>query len=276
MRVSRPIIVTLPDYGVRFAESAHAVGFRMAERTDPYHKLIYVLSGKVAYREKRRASPVEAGAGSVLIVPRGVVHTITDQATSILLLLCLSGDFLDREPELARLWLPLTRVVDHQLELSRPGRQRLEGMWRQAMVEAQPVRLGGGITVRAMAAQTLVLLARLPAQAGGAEASARVAAVRREIEETFYDEWDLDRAAARAGLSRRRFTDLFRAAAGRTFWAVLNDLRLAHAATLLQRGEHSIMGVMFSCGFNDVSHFYRMFRQRYGAAPRAWLARSTR
>ncbi|NBX60141.1 MAG: helix-turn-helix domain-containing protein, partial [Opitutaceae bacterium] len=65
-------------------------------------------------------------------------------------------------------------------------------------------------------------------------------------------------------------------AAGRTFWAVLNDLRLAHAAMLLQRGEHSIMGVMFSCGFNDVSHFYRMFRQRYGAAPRAWLARSAR
>jgi len=276
MRVSRPIIVTLPDYGVRFAESAHAAGFHMAERTDPYHKLIYVLSGKVAYREKRRAVPVAAGAGSVLIVPRGVAHTITDQATSILLLLCLSGDFLNREPELARLWLPLTRVVDRQLRLGRPGRQRLEAMWRQAMVEAQPVRLGGGITVRAMAAQTLVLLARLPAEAGGAEASARVAAVRREIEETFYDEWDLDRAAARAGLSRRRFTDLFRTAAGRTFWAVLNDLRLAHAAMLLQRGEHSIMGVMFSCGFNDVSHFYRMFRQRYGAAPRAWLARSTR
>ena len=51
---------------------------------------------------------------------------------------------------------------------------------------------------------------------------------------------------------------------------------MEHCRSKSAHGEHSIMGVMFSCGFNDVSHFYRMFRQRYGAAPRAWLARSTR
>jgi AraC-like DNA-binding protein len=48
---------------------------------------------------------------------------------------------------------------------------------------------------------------------------------------------------------------------------------LAHAAKLLRGREHSLLGVIFTCGFNDVSHFYRMFRRRYGAAPGAWLSR---
>ena len=124
--------------------------------------------------------------------------------------------------------------------------------------------------MRALAAQTLVLLARLPPAAAGTSAASRVAAVTREIEETFFDQWDLDRAASRAGLSRRRFTDLFRAANKKTFWDFLNEQRLNHAARLLRTGENSVMGVMFSCGFNDLSHFYRLFRTRYGKPPAMW------
>ena len=270
MRVSGPITVTLPDYGVLFAESAHTAEFRMAERTDRFHKLIYVLSGRVAYREKRRNTVVEAGAGSILIVPRDVTHEITDREPSTLLLLCLGGEFLGGDPDLARLWNTFTRIPEHRLQLSRPTRQRLEGMWRRAMVEAQHARVGGPVTVRTMAAQTLVLLARLPAEGGGASAVERVAAVQREVEENFHDEWDLDRAAARAGLSRHRFTDLFRTAAGMSFWEYLNERRLDHAARLLRAGEHSVTGVMFSCGFNDLSHFYRMFRKKHGLAPKKW------
>jgi AraC family L-rhamnose operon regulatory protein RhaS len=273
MRVSRPISVSLPAHGILFAESAHAADFRMAPRTDPYHKLIYVLSGRVAYRENQRAKAVEARAGTMLIVPRGVAHEITDQQASSLLLLCLSGEFLGLEADLASLWLPLSRLTERRLVLGQPARHQLEAMWRRALVEAQHARLGGSVTVRALAVQTLVLLARLPVTEGGATAAERVSAVIREIKETFYDEWDIDRAAARSGLSRRRFTELFRAATGQTFWDLLNDLRLAHAAKLLRGREHSLLGVIFTCGFNDVSHFYRMFRRRYGAAPGAWLSR---
>ena len=78
--------------------------------------------------------------------------------------------------------------------------------------------------------------------------------------------------AARAGLSRRRFSDLFRAGKGCTFWEFLNEHRLEHAAKLLRTGNHSVTGVAFSCGFNDLSHFYRLFRGRFKQPPRAWLA----
>ena len=125
MRVSAPIPVTLPDYGVLFAESAHAADFRMAERADSYHKLIYVLDGGVAYRETGHAAPVTIDAGTVLIVPRGVSHLIADEQPSTLLLLCLGTRFFRADRELDKLWLALTRVPGHCLRFSRPTRQRL-------------------------------------------------------------------------------------------------------------------------------------------------------
>ncbi|MBM3873395.1 MAG: helix-turn-helix transcriptional regulator [Verrucomicrobia bacterium] len=48
------------------------------------------------------------------------------------------------------------------------------------------------------------------------------------------------------------------------------ELRLAHAARLLASGDHSILGAMFSSGFGDASHFYRLFRGRFGVAPGRW------
>jgi AraC-like DNA-binding protein len=139
------------------------------------------------------------------------------------------------------------------------------------MLETAHARIGGAISVRALAMQIILLLARLPPSVAKDNAEQRVAAVSREVEEMLYDEWNLDRAALRAGLSRRRFSDLFRKQHGVTFKERLVDLRLTHAARLLRAGEHSTMAVMFSCGFNDLSHFYRLFRQRFGAAPKAWL-----
>jgi len=271
MRVSAPITLVMPAYGVIFAESAHAADFRMAVQSDPFHKLIYVLDGQVGYRAEKRPPVTSAGAGTLLIVPRDLRHQLIDEKPSIVLILCLDRKFLAQDAELNRLWLGLARLAGHQLQLSRPTRQRLEGMWQRAMVEKGSTRPGNIAAIRALAAQTLVLLARLPAEGGGATAAERVAVVTREIDETFFDPWDLDRAATRAGLSRRRFTELFRTAAGQTFWDFLNERRMAHAARLLRSGENSVIGVAFSCGFNDLSHFYRLFRKRYQAPPRAWL-----
>lgn len=274
MPVSRPISVRLPDYGVLFAESIHASDFQMSERTDAFHKLIYVLNGELDYREIDAGKAVAAKAGSLLIVPAGVAHRLADREASTLLLMCVTDAFFSPEDDLRQLWSLLTRLPGRRLTLSRTARQTLEGYWRRALVESAHQRPGGPTVVRALAAQAIVLLSRLPPQSEGASALERVAAVIRELEETFYEPWTLDRAAARAGLSRRRFTDLFRTTTGVTFGDFLNRQRLGHAARLLRRRGHSIMGVMFSCGFNDVSHFYRLFRRHYGAAPRAWLAKS--
>ncbi|MGH7955490.1 MAG: hypothetical protein ACREH8_00590, partial [Opitutaceae bacterium] len=233
MKVCQPVAVTLPRYGVLFLESVHANDFRMAERAEHFHKLVYVLEGRITYREPRRALCLVAEKGTVIVVPRDVRHEIEDVLPSTLLLLCLTQNYLDSDPDLPRVWLDLARTSDRQLQLSRPGRLRLESMWRRAMLEKANGGVGGAVSVRSLAAQTVVLLARLPTRRVGDDTIQRVDAVIREISETFYDEWNLDRAATRAGLSRRRFSELFREVVGRTFGEHLNELRLNYAAQLL-------------------------------------------
>ena len=66
-------------------------------------------------------------------------------------------------------------------------------------------------------------------------------------------------------------TYLARELTGRTFLEQLTELRLTHAATLLRDNRHSIIGAAFSSGYGDLSHFYRLFRARFGQPPRAWL-----
>ncbi|MFZ5965150.1 helix-turn-helix domain-containing protein [Thalassococcus sp. BH17M4-6] len=57
----------------------------------------------------------------------------------------------------------------------------------------------------------------------------------------------------------------------------LLHLRLAQAHAELSSGrlaEGSVADCAYGCGFNDLSHFYRAFRQRYGTTPGAVVAQS--
>jgi AraC-like DNA-binding protein len=269
MKQSQPLAISMPATGVVFAESVHTGDFRMAARTDTFHKLLYVLRGGVRYTEVDR-KPELAMAGTLLVIPAGAEHQLADERPSTLLLLCVTPAFLRSDAELPKLWRELAARTERRLALSRPTQHLVESAWRRAMLEGVLRRPGALTLHRALAAQILVTLFRLPAPKPATAPLARVTAVAREMEGTFYDEWNLDRAAVRAGVSRRHFSQLFHQACGRTFWEHLTDLRLTHAAQLLRQGDHSVTGVVFSCGFGDVSQFYRLFRSRYKRPPREW------
>jgi AraC-like DNA-binding protein len=273
MKTSRPLTITLPAAGVHFAESVHTGDFRMAPRTDPFHKLLYVLRGRTIFHEADRTKESIA-TGMLLVVPAGCEHQLEDEEPSTLLLLCLSPAFLRTDPELPVLWRQLTRREERRIALSRPTQHQIESAWRRAMLERVHRQPGSITTSRAVAAQLLVTLARLPVRKPTTAPLTRVAAVMREMESTFYDAWNLDRATTRAGMSRRHFSTLFHQVSGRTFWEHLTDLRLTHASRLLAQGEHSVTGVVFSCGFGDISQFYRLFRQRFQLPPKQWALRA--
>jgi AraC-like DNA-binding protein len=272
MKVSRPVPIALPANGVYFAESVHDADFRMGDRADPFHKLVYVLRGEVVWHDARWPANVTVRSGTVLILPRDVRHHFEDREPAALLLLCLAEAFWASDTALAKLWTELLRAGKGRMELDGAARERIEMLWRRALLEQARPRLGCEIAIRGVAEQLLVTLARRPAVAKLESSRGRVADVVREIAESFYEEWDMERAAARTSLSRRRFSTLFMEVAGETFYDHLTRLRLEHAAELLRSGDYSVIGTMFSCGFGDTSHFYRLFKARYGAPPQQWVA----
>ncbi len=273
MPVSRPIAVTLPDYGLAFAESIHGPSFRMAERADEFHKLVYVLQGRVTLFPAGPAKPLPAGPGATLCVAAGARHRIADTEPPTLLLLCFTPALLARDPELERLWARLLGGKAASLQQGGRG-HRFEGLWRAGIAEQAGSQPGREVALRAAAANILVALARGPAGPPTDDAAQRVLAVTRELAGTFYEPWSLARACSRAGMSRRHFSALFRQHTGRSFLGQLTELRLTHAAALLRENRHSIIGAAFSSGYGDLSHFYRLFRARFGRPPRAWLEKS--
>jgi AraC-like DNA-binding protein len=71
------------------------------------------------------------------------------------------------------------------------------------------------------------------------------------------------------GISKRHLHGLF-AQAGLTFGALLIDMRLERAATMLRDRRfngYRAADVAWTCGFSNASHFARRFRAKYGAPP---------
>jgi len=76
------------------------------------------------------------------------------------------------------------------------------------------------------------------------------------------------RAVARScGLNRFDFSRKFRAAFKMTFREYLLQARINEARRLLMAGTISVTGVAYSVGFNDGSHFARIFRRLTGVLP---------
>jgi AraC-like DNA-binding protein len=80
----------------------------------------------------------------------------------------------------------------------------------------------------------------------------------------------LDKLAVVCHMSRRAFTNAFRAALGLSPMQYLNRLRLSMAAARLRTTDEAVSMIALDCGFATLSSFNRLFRQRMKVSPREW------
>lgn len=79
-------------------------------------------------------------------------------------------------------------------------------------------------------------------------------------------DFGVDALASDMGVSRRTLQRTFYEH-GDSVSGRLQATRLDLARSRILSGGRNIAALAFECGFNDVSHFYRLFRERFGAAP---------
>lgn len=77
----------------------------------------------------------------------------------------------------------------------------------------------------------------------------------------------LDDAARAACYSRCHFCKIFKEQTGMSFVAYLSEFRIKRAAELLLHSERAVTDIAFEVGFNDLSHFERVFRSRRKQTP---------
>lgn len=64
------------------------------------------------------------------------------------------------------------------------------------------------------------------------------------------------------------FSRFIKKRTGYSFIDSLNEIRIGHASRMLIDTSNSIAEVSYSCGFNNISNFNRLFRKKKGCTPR--------
>lgn len=96
---------------------------------------------------------------------------------------------------------------------------------------------------------------------------ARLQPALHYVSQHYHERIAVESAARSCGLNRFEFSRRFRAAFGMTFRDYQLRARIIEARRLLISGSISVTGIAYSVGFNDGSHFARMFKRFTGVLP---------
>lgn len=97
--------------------------------------------------------------------------------------------------------------------------------------------------------------------------SRRVLKVKNYINHNYMNEIRLSQLSDIAGMSSSAFSRFFKLHTGRNLSDYIIDLRLSYASRKLVDSTQSIAEIGFSCGFNNLSNFNRIFRKKKGCSP---------
>ena len=98
--------------------------------------------------------------------------------------------------------------------------------------------------------------------------SRRIEKVMEFIHSSFDKQITLGEAAKIASMTESAFSRFFKLRTGQTFIDCLTEVRLGHASRMLISTTKTIAEIAYSCGFNNISNFNRIFRRKKGCTPR--------
>ncbi|MEZ4901626.1 MAG: AraC family transcriptional regulator [Spirosomataceae bacterium] len=98
--------------------------------------------------------------------------------------------------------------------------------------------------------------------------SRRIEVTFEFIRTNFLTDISLAEVAKLANMTEVSFSRFFKKHTGKTFIDSLNEVRLGHATRLLIDTTQTIAEIAFQCGFNNLSHFNRLFKQKKACTPK--------
>lgn len=94
--------------------------------------------------------------------------------------------------------------------------------------------------------------------------SAKIDIIFKHINNNFQNHISLDEIAEKVSMTVPAFCRYFKKATGKTFTKLVNEYRVVHATKLLLESQSSITDVCFESGFNNFSHFNKLFKEITG------------
>lgn len=98
----------------------------------------------------------------------------------------------------------------------------------------------------------------------------RINAALGYIVDNFREDIVLKDVAAAVSMSPNAFCKYFKKATTKTFFDIVIDYRINFAVQQLLSTEKAVSDIALQSGFNDVSHFYKLFKKRMKISPLAY------
>ena len=87
------------------------------------------------------------------------------------------------------------------------------------------------------------------------------------VSKNFKQSIPLDEIAEKVSMTVPAFCRYFKKVTGKTFTQFVNEFRIVHATKLLAENPTSITDICFESGFNNFSHFNKLFKKFTGKSP---------
>lgn len=84
----------------------------------------------------------------------------------------------------------------------------------------------------------------------------------------FMQDIPLSKVAQIAGMTEVSFSRFIKKRTGKTYIESLNEIRLGHASRMLIETTHAIAEIAYKNGFNNLSYFNRIFKNKNGITPK--------
>ena len=92
----------------------------------------------------------------------------------------------------------------------------------------------------------------------------KIDVIFKHINENFQQHISLDEIANLVNMTVPAFCRFFKKTTSKTFTKLVNEYRVVHATKLLSESNMSITDICFECGFNNFSHFNKLFKEFTG------------
>lgn len=251
-----------------------------------YHRvneLFYILDGKGELLLEDVRLPIKK-SDLILIRPHED-HAFMDQPGELLHLYCVyfSDDALDYQ----RGDNTLIKFVQEMDRASRiistqdsPNFYDIPRHFREIMFEQNHPTAESHLLMRLIFTEMLIKIKRFiefnrsypaPATDALSPTERSVMNVVRYVESNYYRNLNLEELASRVPLGTRQFTRIFNRLTNKHFKEYIQELRINEAKRLLSSRQKEIKSVCFEVGFEDLSHFYRVFRKLTGTTPKNYV-----
>ena len=97
--------------------------------------------------------------------------------------------------------------------------------------------------------------------------SRRINKIVQFVEKNYHHKISLEDVGELVGMSASSVSRFLKQRTRHNFWDYLNGFRIDRAAQMMIETEHTISEISYACGFNNISNFNRVFRERIGTTP---------